>query len=120
MQEASGVGHLTAPQASALARLDIAEPLTASEMAGAERVRPQSMAATVAALEELELIRRDRDPDDGRRQLITLTQEGRAWAKGARSHRQEWLVDVLSERLSADERALVGEALSLLERVIDA
>ena len=45
MQDASSVGDLTAPQASALARLAMNEPSSTSQLAGAERVRPQSMAA---------------------------------------------------------------------------
>lgn len=118
-QDASSVGDLSAPAASALARLAVSEPLSASQLAGAERVRPQSMAKTVAMLDERGLIRREADPDDARRQLIFLTDEGRSYAQGARAHRAEWLVEMVERRFTADERRVVDEALTLLERLIE-
>ncbi|HEY4315276.1 MAG TPA: MarR family transcriptional regulator [Actinomycetes bacterium] len=119
MQDASAVGELTSAQASALARLALNEPSSTSALAGAERVRPQSMAATVAALEKQALVRREDDPADGRRQLIFLTEAGRAQGQGARATREEWLSRTLAERLSAAELAVVNEALVLLERVVE-
>ncbi|MGW4527674.1 MarR family winged helix-turn-helix transcriptional regulator [Amycolatopsis sp. NPDC004378] len=119
MMDATQVGDLTSAQASALARLAKLEPTTASVLAGAERVRPQSMAATVAALEKLGLVRREDDPADGRRQLIHFTPEGRAYGQGARASREEWLSRTLAQRLTEDELAVVNEALALLGRVVE-
>ncbi|TQS43149.1 MarR family winged helix-turn-helix transcriptional regulator [Cryptosporangium phraense] len=119
LQDASAVSGLSAPQASALARLALNEPASASQLAGAERVRPQSMAKTIAALHDLGLIRREADPDDGRQKWIYLTDEGRAAAQGARSHREEWLTDAIAQRFTDDERHLIDQALTLLERVVD-
>src|ERR1700742_3906763 len=45
MQDASATSGLSAPQASVLARLEKAGPSSASVLAGAERVRAQSMGA---------------------------------------------------------------------------
>jgi len=117
--DASAVDGLTAPQASALARLMKDEPSSASQLAGAERVRPQSMAKTLAALHEQGLIRREPDPDDARRQLIFLTGEGRAAALGARASREEWLADAFAHRFTADERRIIHQALTLLERAVE-
>jgi DNA-binding MarR family transcriptional regulator len=119
LQDASAVGELTSAQASALARLAINEPSSTSALAGAERVRPQSMAATVAALEKQDLVRREDDPGDGRRQLIFLTPSGRAYARGARASREEWLTRTLAERLSEAELAVVNEAMDLLQRIVE-
>ncbi|NMN97629.1 MarR family winged helix-turn-helix transcriptional regulator [Antrihabitans stalactiti] len=119
MQDASAVGELTASQASALARLSLNEPSSTSALAGAERVRPQSMAATVAALENLGLVRREDDPDDGRRQLIFLTPEGREWGQGARASRAEWLAGAFTEQFTEAELAVINEALILLERIVE-
>jgi DNA-binding MarR family transcriptional regulator len=119
MMDATVAGDLTSAQASALARLAKMEPATASVLAGAERVRPQSMAATVAALEKLGLVRREDDPEDGRRQLIYFTPEGRAYGQGARASRQEWLAKALAQRLTEDELAVVNEALALLGRIVE-
>jgi DNA-binding MarR family transcriptional regulator len=119
MQDASAVGELTSAQASALARLAMNEPTSTSALAGAERVRPQSMAATVAVLERQALIRREDDPDDGRRQLIFLTSAGREYAQGARASREEWLTTTLAERLTDAELSVVNHAMVLLERVVE-
>ena len=64
-------------QASVLSRLDREGPQTASALAAAEHVRPQSMAQTLAELETAGLIERRPDPGDGRRSQIELTAEGR-------------------------------------------
>jgi DNA-binding MarR family transcriptional regulator len=119
LQDASAVGELTAAQASALARIAMTEPTSTSALAGAERVRPQSMAATVAALEKQALVRRENDPDDGRRQLLFLTSEGREYAQGARASREEWLTRTLEQRLTEAELGVVNEALVLLDRIVE-
>ncbi|MFI5958427.1 MarR family winged helix-turn-helix transcriptional regulator [Cryptosporangium sp. NPDC051539] len=119
LQDVSAVSGLTAPQASALARLALNEPSSASQLAGAERVRPQSMAKTLTALHELGLVRREADPDDARQKWLFLTDDGRAAAQGARTHREEWLVDAFAQRFTDAERQVIGEALTLLERIVD-
>jgi DNA-binding MarR family transcriptional regulator len=119
LQDASAVGGLSAPQASALARLASGEPLSASQLAGAERVRPQSMAKTLTALQEQGLIRREADTDDARRQLIFLTEHGRDYAQGARASREEWLSEAFDQRFTEDERLVIDQALTLLERVVE-
>jgi DNA-binding MarR family transcriptional regulator len=119
MQDASAVGELTSAQASALARVAMNEPTSTSALAGAERMRPQSMATTVAALETQGLLRREDDPNDGRRQLIYLTASGREYAQGARATREEWLSRTLAERLTEDELAVVNEAIVLLARLVE-
>jgi DNA-binding MarR family transcriptional regulator len=120
MQDASAIGELSSGQASALARIAATEgPSSTSALAGAERVRPQSMAETVASLEKQGLIRRAPDPSDGRRQLIFLTPEGQAYAQGARASRREWLTQALAENLTESELAVVNEAITLLERVVE-
>ena len=55
-------------QASVLGRLDREGPCSVSDLAAAERVRPQSMAQTVGDLEADGLVERSPDPDDRRRE----------------------------------------------------
>jgi DNA-binding MarR family transcriptional regulator len=90
-----------------------------SALAGAERVRPQSMATIVAALDAHGLIRRAPDPDDGRRQVLTLTEAGRERAENDRKAREEWLARSLQDQFSERERRVIVEALSLLQRLTD-
>lgn len=118
LKEVAATEDLSASQASVLARLVKDGPSSASVLAGAERVRPQSMAAILAALEERELIARAPDPEDGRRQVITLTAEGRERAEGARASREEWLTRALQERYTERERATIVAALGLLDRLV--
>src|ERR1700690_2307768 len=69
-------GELTIPERSALARLDRGGPMTATELAKIEQISPQSMGATLGALEASGLVVRRPDPDDGRRAVITMTRAG--------------------------------------------
>ena len=76
-------------QATVLSRLDREGPQTASALAAAERVRPQSMAQTLAELEAAGLIERRPDPGDRRSSQIELTEGGpRPGPRGTRAARR--------------------------------
>lgn len=117
-REAGADDTLTPTQASALARLGKGGVATVSSLAAAERVRPQSMAATVEALERVGLVTRSQDPHDGRRQIIDLTDDGRARIEGQREAGAAWLEETLASRMSAAELRTVSEATAILERVL--
>lgn len=109
--------ELTPSQLSVLSRLGKEGPASASDLAAAERIRPQSVAATLATLEERGLVVRRPDPGDGRRQLVSLSPAGRALFDDRRRHREEWLSRALQERLTESERQTVIDAAALLERL---
>ncbi|HEY0449998.1 MarR family winged helix-turn-helix transcriptional regulator [Actinophytocola sp.] len=117
LREVAATQGLTPSQTSVLSRLGNDGASSASALAAAEQVRPQSMATTLAALDEHGLIHRHPDPYDGRRQLVTLTAAGRRRLEGDRQARQEWLARALQDRYTDKERRLVIEALGLLERL---
>lgn len=119
LREVAGLGDLTPSQTSVLSRLERGVPASASDLATLERVRPQSMAATLAAIQEHGLIQRQPDPADGRRQLISLTEAGREAIAGSRREREEWLARTLTDHYSEDERQTIIEALRLLDRLVD-
>lgn len=118
LMEVTDADDITPGQASVLMRLGRGDVSTASALATAERVRPQSMAVTLSTLEQLGLISRTPDPSDGRRQIIELTAAGRRRVAGAKRAGEEWLATSLQTQLSEAERRQVIEAMALLERLV--
>jgi DNA-binding MarR family transcriptional regulator len=117
--EVATAEDLTPSQTAVLIRLAKDGPASTSQLAGAERVRPQSMATTLTGLDRHGLIARTPDPEDGRRQLITLTTVGRKHAENDRKVREEWLVRAMQDRYTEPERRVINAALTLLERITD-
>ena len=60
MRQVRVEGELTVPETSALARLDRSGPATSSALAKLEQISPQSMGATLSALEARGLVGRAR------------------------------------------------------------
>lgn len=117
LRELAAEGDLSSGQASVLVRLAKQGPATASELAAAERVRPQSMATIVMALERAGLVERNHDPEDGRRQLISLTELGRERRLDDRRAREAWLARALQEQCSQAQLRTIIEAMALLDTV---
>jgi DNA-binding MarR family transcriptional regulator len=109
-------GDLTLPESSALGRLDHHGPMAAAQLATLEQISPQSIGATVQALEAKGLIRRAADPDDGRRVILSLTDAGRGRVHTKRTARTEQLTRALAA-LTAEERSRLLAALPVLEHL---
>jgi DNA-binding MarR family transcriptional regulator len=110
-------GDLTSPETSALARLDRLGSASPSELARLERISPQSMGTTVAGLESRGLVRRDPDPDDGRRAVLSLTAAGETLLRRRRNARSETLSYALSSGFSRTELKQLLVAAPLIERL---
>jgi DNA-binding MarR family transcriptional regulator len=101
-----------------LGRLDREGPSSVSDLAAAEKVRPQSMAQTVGELESDGLIERRPDPDDGRRALVELTKAGRETLEDDRRRRVGWLVSAIEE-LPARDQEVLARATSIIGRIAE-
>ena len=108
---------LTPSQISVISRLSHDGPATTSDLAVAEQVRRQSMAAVVSVLEERGLVRREADPHDGRRQLIVLVAATVEELENSRQLRDTWLADTLERSFTRLELGIIDEALTLLSRM---
>ena len=119
LREQAHVGDLTPSQVSVLLRLEKDGPATASSLARAEGMRPQSMAAVIAALEGAGLVSGAPDPTDGRQTLLSLTDACRKWSRKGRAARQDWLTRTIQARLSSPEQDELAAAVELLKRLVD-
>ena len=117
MRQVRPDGELSLPEMSALTRLDRSGPATSSALAKEEQISPQSMGATLAALEARGLVARQPDPDDGRRAVLTLTGAGQQVLRDKRSARVAQLAAALSTAFSPAEVLQLKAAAPLLERL---
>jgi len=118
-REQGGGDDLTAAQASVLLRLEKDGAATVSSLARAEGMRPQSMSAVVAPLEESGLVRGAPDSSDGRQTLMSLTPKCRKLLQAGRAARQDWLSRRIAEKLSVQEQEKLRAALALITRLIE-
>jgi DNA-binding MarR family transcriptional regulator len=117
LRQVDNAGILTPSQSAVLNRLYREGPATQGELAAAEHVRQQSMAATLGVLDDLGYLARTPDPADRRRVVISLSDDGTDTVRGVFQHRDEWLAQALADELSPAELDAVTRALPLLQRV---
>lgn len=117
LRQAQADGELTLPETSALARLDRCGPTTATALAKLEQISPQSMGATLGALEGRGLVERRPDPDDGRRAVISPTEAGLQVLRNRRDARTEQLARALSSGFTPAELDQLMAAAPLIERL---
>ncbi len=115
---AAAVSHgLSLTESAVLGRLAREGPATTAELARAEGVRPQSMGATVAALEDRGLLERHPHPTDGRQVNLDLTAKGAALRKGVGDAKRTWLTQVVAQ-LDEDDRDTLFAAGQIIERLL--
>lgn len=106
-------------QGAVLGRLDREGPQSVSDLAAAEKVRPQSMAQTVADLESAGMVERRPDPGDRRRSLVLFTDQGLETLHADRRQREGWLAGMLAE-LSEQDRRTLARAVELIGELAEA
>lgn len=108
--------ELSPSQESVLATVTIHGPLPLGRLAEVERVAAPSVTKVVAALTDLGLVARERDPDDGRVVRVRTTEAGRAVLRRNRDERNAWLTSRLHE-LEPDDLQCLAAAADVLERL---
>jgi DNA-binding MarR family transcriptional regulator len=119
IQEAGIGGDLSAPQLTALSRIDRFGPLTTAELARREQITPQAMGATIASLEQRGLVARSADATDGRRSILSLTPQGRHVLHSGRSAVADKIAAALAGSFTPGEIAVLDAAAPLIERLSD-
>ncbi|MFG3521363.1 MarR family winged helix-turn-helix transcriptional regulator [Nocardia nova] len=108
---------LTKSQSSVLIRLEQGGPATATQLAHAAGMRPQSMAKIVRALEEAGLIAGTPDPADGRKTVLDLTEAARDEFRTGRRAKEDWLTRVIEAEFTDAEIRQLADAVGLLDRI---
>jgi DNA-binding MarR family transcriptional regulator len=119
LREQASFGDLTWSQTSVLSRLDREGPATVTSLARAEGMRPQSMGATVSALQAAGLVSGSPDPEDGRQTILSLTPTCQEWIKAGRSAKEDWLFRAIQTKLSPEEQEGLASAVELLKRLAE-
>jgi len=119
LRQQGGRHDLTSSQIAVVLRLEKDGPATVSSLARAEGMRPQSMSAVIAALEEMGFVAGAADPNDGRKTLMSLTKACRKSIEDGRAARQDWLAQAIQRKLSPQEQKKVCSVLQLLARLAE-
>lgn len=119
LRSSSADSLLTPSQRSVLARLQDGGPATTAALARAELVRPQSMRLTLGALESQGFVTRAPDPADGRKSVVSVTEQGSATLAGVRAAKRSWLAEAIAGELDGAERRALAEATELIARLVD-
>jgi DNA-binding MarR family transcriptional regulator len=119
LREQASAGDLTPSQFAVLRHLGQNGAATVTALAKMEGVRPQSMGATVAGLEEMGFVKGSPDANDGRQTILSLTPCCREMLRTGRAARQDWLLRAIESKLSAEEQAQLAFSLRLLSRIVD-
>jgi DNA-binding MarR family transcriptional regulator len=118
MRAAAASHELSLTELAGLARLDRSGPATTADLARAEGMKPQSMGATIAALDERGLIERRPHPTDGRQVNIMLTAKGAEVRKSARDAKRTWLAQAVVQ-LDRGEQDTLFAAGRIIRRVAE-
>lgn len=104
---------VTGGQVSLLVQIKRHPRIGVRELAALERVSAAAMSGAVDRLERAELVRRQVDATDRRRQGLTVSQAGERVLRAVKRRRTAWLASKL-ERLSPEELEAIDAAIEPL------
>jgi len=115
-ERGSGVSFI---EIAILVHLARSGPTYPSTLAARESVTSQAIAGVVRELERRVLVERSVDPEDRRRVVIAITDNGRNLLSGHEQAVVEAIVTALADGYSPAERRRVRAAVPLLDRLAD-
>ncbi len=107
----------TTSQSETLSLLDREGPLSVAELADRRNVKHQSMRLVAVQLEAEGLISKMPNPADGRSQLLSITDKGEKVLSRAREARASRIASLINDRLSAEDRQTLSDAVGIIERL---
>jgi DNA-binding MarR family transcriptional regulator len=114
----SNPSELTWSEATILARLEEVGWMTTAEIARREAVKPQSIGASLAVLEQEGLVSRRPHPTDGRQVLFGLTDQGAATRRQNVLLKRQWFSTAIG-KLDPEERRTLIAAAALFKRLAE-
>lgn len=105
-------------ESAVMGRLDRDGPATIADLARAESMKPQSMGATIASLEDRGFVERSPHPTDGRQVHIALTRKGAAVRKTTRDAKRTWLAHAVAQLDEAEQQVLF-RAGKIIRRLVE-
>jgi DNA-binding MarR family transcriptional regulator len=118
LRAAAASHELSLTESAVLARLEREGPATTADLARAEGIKPQSMGASIATLEEMGLVERKPHPRDGRQLNIELTAKGLALRKSTKDAKRTWLAQAVAQ-LDETERETLFRAGEIIKRLAE-
>ena len=106
---------ISMPQLGILMQIHFHENCGISDISGRFDITNAAASQLVDKLVQNGLIQREEDPHDRRAKLLNLTGKGKELINQATERRYRWVEDV-AQKLSAQEREQVNEALNIMTR----
>jgi DNA-binding MarR family transcriptional regulator len=118
VRAAAASQELSLTESAVMSRLAKHGPATTADLARAEAMKPQSMGATIAALEEMGMVERQPHPSDGRQVNIELTAKGAAVRNSAKDAKRTWLAQAIAQ-LDEQDRETLFKAGDIIKRLAE-
>jgi len=110
--------ELTNGQFSALGALFVHGPMTLSALSEQERVTPPSMNRTVNALVTAGHVTRAGSTEDGRKVVLTITDEGSTLMRETRRRRDDWIAQRI-QKLTPEQRRTLAAAIDIMKELAE-
>jgi DNA-binding MarR family transcriptional regulator len=118
VRAAAATHEISLTERAVMGRLAKEGPATTADLARAEGMKPQSMGATIAALEEMGMVEREPHPTDGRQINIELTDKGAAVRKSTVDAKRTWLAQAIAQ-LDKQEQETLFAAGEIIKRLAE-